>query len=488
MTYKLYYDTLPGNKLLLQELGYNIKNYVNGFWRKTSTIPNMMTALGINYKWTNDINDPDAIPIIEIDSQPPDIIHQILNIASKKFKKSIVVSATEQPLPETVALIPSFKKLYPNVLLSFGGNPALNFKSSNVFFYPYYLLKPFTFDITMRVYNDVDCHGMYDSKKYIFNHLSKAWTGNKYLTHYTIKNYFNNEQHIAKHQNSGALLTYRTMDKIDVKERRENSYALIERLKSNMEYMGDIEPSGMYKKLYPAEHYVNCADVDHPDCYPSEELPEDPIHNLDNVGMLTLAHPPKIYEDTHISLITEIEELHWDSEYFAKNLGFSKENPNPMALEQKCIDFEEKIVNPEISTDVLKEKNFLSPTTVINYFISEKTVQPILNKHIFIVGNSNIAACNYNTAFIRDYLGFEIFEEIFDYQKIENGSNWLTTYRTIEQLNEFKEEMIFDNAKVLAEKLHYNRDLIANPNSELRQKLKKWFTEDLLNKFLELNP
>ena len=48
--------------------------------------------------------------------------------------------------------------------------------------------------------------------------------------------------------------------------------------------------------------------------------------------------------------------------------------------------------------------------------------------------------------------------------------------------------MIFDNAKTIAEKLHYNRNLLANPNSELRQKLKNWFEKDILNKFLELNP
>lgn len=471
MTYKLYYDTIPGNKLLLNRLTRNIKDFSLGLWRKTSIMQDIMTVLGLDYEWTSDINDPDAIVIVEVESQQPDTLYKVIKLASRIFKKSIVACTTEQPCGDTIEILPKLQKMYPNVIITFGGNPELNFKSSNMVFYPYYLLKPFIFDITTNIHNMPNCNYLTSPKPHTFNHLSRMWAREKYHTHYTIMNYF--ERKYSKRRGYGALLSYRPMNLLgNIGERYTRAIEGLNEMRETNTWWGNQpELKGVYKKLYPTEDYVNKADPNNPDHYPLMRLDGDPMYNdqgeLNDVGMRKLDHPSQIYRECHISLITEIECGQWNTPYLAKGLGLSKDNPNPLTL---------------------KKKNKQSPTTVFNSFISEKTVQPILNKQIFIVGNADLINGSYNTDFLNRCLGFELFEEVFNYQTIENEHRYLTTYRVIEQLNNFKEEVIFDNAKVLSEKLHYNRDLMANPNGELRQKLKKWFVKDLLDKYLELDP
>lgn len=470
MTYKLYYDTLPGNKLMINRLSRHIKDFTTGLWRGTSVIQDMMTVLGIDYKWTNNAKDPEAIVVIEVESQPPEILHKIINMASNTYKKCIVACTTEQPCIETIEALPSIQKLHPNVLITFGGNPELNFKSSNMVFYPYYLLKPFIFDISVKLHNELNCNGLTSSKPYIFNHLSRMWAREKYHTHYTIMNHF--ERKYNKDRGYGAMLSYRPINFLgDAGDRHQKALEGLKYLAIENDKRGDDPLTrGLYKELYPTKDYINRADPNYPDHYGLLKLYDDPMYddegNMLDVGMRDLAHPIGVYSRSHIALVTEIECAEWDSTYLAKGLGFSHENPNPLTI---------------------KEKSKSTPSTVFNSFISEKTVQPILNKQIFIVGNTDLINGSYNTDFLKRCLGFELFEEVFDYQDIENENKFLTTAKVIEQLNNFKEEVIFDNARVLGEKLHYNRDLMANPNSELRKKLKKWFVEDLLDKFLEMD-
>jgi hypothetical protein len=129
-------------------------------------------------------------------------------------------------------------------------------------------------------------------------------------------------------------------------------------------------------------------------------------------------------------------------------------------------------------------KLWFSDNTFTEYnYISEKTLQPILHGHIFLVNANN----QFNTTYIRDSLGFEIFNEIFDYADIEqHSSQYMTSHNIINQLNRFDSGSISDNAKQIAEKIHHNRDLVINPNSKLRQQLTAAFV-DILDRSRELD-
>lgn len=468
--YKLYYDTIPGNKLLLNEFSRHVKGYRSGLWRETGVIHDMMSILGIKYKWTNNINDPKAIAIIEVDSPESKTLHKIIGIASKKFKKCIVVSTTEAPTFETISIIPDIKKQFPNVLLLFLGNPKLNFSSSNIIFYPFFLIKPFVFDMTVETHNFRDCNYLTSKKDYLFNHMSRMWSRDKYHTHYTIQKHLNRKYDGEK--GYGALLSYRPINHSSRSGKKEDDIKNLSGMIVRNDMRIDGEKTGRYKKLYPSEDYLACADPNSPKCFPLKRLNDDPMYDDEGnmsgtVGMTKLKHPYTIYKNSHISLVTENGCCSWQSSYLAKGLGFDEKNPNPDAV---CVH------------------NRVPRTQLFNHVISEKTVQPILNGHIFIVGNVDMSNGKYHTNFLKKILGFQMFEEIFDYKSLENDSRHLFTYNIISQFNEFREEIIFDNAKILTEKIYHNRDLMINPSGELRQKLKKWFVEDILNKFLKLDP
>lgn len=468
--YKLYYDTVPGNKLLFNDLSSKIDNYSSGLWGRTGVIHDMMSILGINYKWTNDAKDPSVIPIIEVDSQQAKAFHNIVEIASKKFKKSIVVSTTEAPTVETINLLPKLKYYFPNVLLVFLGNPKLNFHSSNIVFYPFFLLSPFVFNMSIETHCYENCNYLTSKKGHIFNHLSRMWSRDKYHTHYTIQKHFKNRHHPEKQP--GCILSYRPINYTEIEDRKKADLESLTHVISENNQRIEEEKTKRYEKLYPTEDYLACADVNNTKCFSLMQLEDDPMYDTQGnaislVGMMKLKHPSIIYTESHISLITENGCCSWDSRYLAEGLGFSHENPNP---ETVCIH------------------NRVPRTKTFNHIISEKTVQPILNGHIFIVGNVDMSNGKYHTNFLKKILGFQLFEEVFDYKSLENDSRHLFTYNVINQLNDFREEVIFDNSKILIEKIQHNKDLMINPNGELRIKLKKWFIQDILNKFLKLDP
>ena len=198
-------------------------------------------------------------------------------------------------------------------------------------------------------------------------------------------------------------------------------------------WMKNICEIPVFSSLFPYEDYINKADPQHADHYRIESIAGDKQHDMNN-----WFHPPHVYSNSHISLVTEV----------------------PSA-------------KLEYSTGISTEYNY----------ISEKTVQPILHGHIFIVNAPN----NYSTQYLQGTLGFELYNELFDYGKIEDTfipncldlSLFYTSYKIIEQLNNFKTELIFDNAKQIAEKIQYNKSMLTNPNSKLRQRLKEEFTKIL---------
>jgi hypothetical protein len=247
--------------------------------------------------------------------------------------------------------------------------------------------------------------------------------------HYTIK----------EHSTVPNIISYRPLNWDCAHSNRQiimkNSHEILKTVHKSL-----CEKNEKYSNIYPFEDYINKCTPDHPDMYLEEVIDNDPLTTNYHIGSKMLVHPVEIYQNSYISLVSEI--------------GYTA---------------------------------FLSNgKNVHHYNISEKLMQPILNNHIFIVND----APGYNTKYLKNKLGFEIFEEIFDYDFIESGNTEeidFTAYNIVQNLNKFKPEMIFDNSKIIAEKIHYNRNLVINPNSSLRKMLKNAF-EDILNKYLEMDP
>jgi hypothetical protein len=277
----------------------------------------------------------------------------------------------------------------------------------------------------------MNCNLLTSKKQFLFNHLSNFWAHNKYHTHYTIKNHFNFDS------DRRALLSYKPIYISNAEQRLNQNAAEFDNMKKWMKNICEIP---VFSTLFPYEDYINKADPQHADHYRIESIAGDKQHDINN-----WFHPPHVYSNSHISLVTEV----------------------PSAT-------------LEYSTGI---------STKYNY-ISEKTVQPILHGHIFIVNAPN----NYSTQYLQGTLGFELYNELFDYGKIEDtfipncldSSLFYTSYKIIEQLNNIKPELIFDNAKQIAEKIQYNKSMLTNPNSKLRQRLKEEFTK-ILETYKDIN-
>lgn len=419
--YKLYYDKLPGTRVSSQFLNETIKNFRQLTWTKSSSIDIFLSFLGIDYLWTDNAADSDAIVILEIDSAS-DQIENVFDHASKTYKKSIIISTTEPCLYNLHA--DRISKKYPNVLYVSVGDHSLNFKLDNFFLFPFFLLRPHSLLTQINLYHLDMCNLLTSAKPYVFNHLSNFWSPNKYHMHYTIKNYFEKKD--------SALISYKPINwpGNKSKERLVSNLAILEKMKL---WIAEINKRPIFYNLYPYEDYINRADPTHIDHYRIEKISGDTYFDINN-----LSHPLKIYTDTHLSLVTE----------------------------------------------VIKGRVSFEDDRSLSYnYISEKTVQSILHGHLFVVNASD----RYHTDYLQKTLGVELYDEIFDFADIEdtdvpkcqNSSEYLTAYKIISQLNDFRPECIFDNAKSIAEKIQFNRNLLINPGSKLRSNLKQSFIDIL---------
>lgn len=428
--YRLYYDTLPGDRVDSKFLHNNIQRFKQSIWIRSGSIHHFLSFLGIEYTWTNNINDPDAIVVIEIDSADTEDALDIIKHASQTYTKSIVVSTTE---PSVNIHVDVLADLYPNVIYLSAGDYTLNSSLENVLLFPFFLVRPQTLLTMVHIHHLEMCNFLTSKKQYVFNHLSNYWAPNKYHAHHTIKKYFNQSP------SNKALISYKPIDYPGNKSiaRTSSNLLILDMMKSWISY---INTKGNFAELYPAEEYINYADPAHPDHYRIERIKGDSHFHFD-----MLQHPVTVYKDSYLSLVTEVIKgrLHYSN---GKNVSY--------------------------------------------HFISEKSMQPILNGHLFVVN----APDKFHTAYLRDTLGFELYDEVFDYNRIEDtyvhecdgASEYLTAYNIINQLNNFNPECIFNNASLLAEKLHYNRNLLTNPYSKLRLKLRQEFI-NILERYRDLN-
>jgi len=431
MMYKLFYDTLPGNRVSYETLTKLDENFRKSLWTVPGHIHHFMNTLGIEFSWTSNINDPDVVVIVEIDSADATVTKTVLEYASKTYKKSIVVSPTEPPPADL--FLDTLKELYPNVLYVCLGDHKFKHDLKNFALFPFLLIRSLSLSSNINLYHFNNCNFLTSKKQYMFNHLSNFWSPNKYHMHYTIKNYF---QHAT---NSNPILSYKPINWPSNKNiaRLNSNIKIFESMK---EWILEINKSPIFSSLYPYEDYISRADTKSIDHYRIEQVNGDRSFDVNN-----LYHPATIYKDSYISVVTE----------------------------------------------VVKGRIEYNPWKSVAYnYISEKTLQPILHGHIFVVN----APDNYSTKYLRDTLGFELYDEIFDYNdiedtyvpKCENSSEYYTAYKIISQLNNFTPDLIFDNAKLIAEKIQYNKSVLTNSNSKLRQDLKHEFIK-ILETYRDMN-
>lgn len=422
--YKLYYDTMPGNRVGFDYLSKNVLGYATRLWDTTGSVHIFMSMMGIDYRWTTDLLDPDTVVIMEIDSVPSAAAAEVIEYASKKYARSIVMSTTEPPMPNLY--FDRMAKLYPNVLFVANGNHKFVPTEKNIAVFPFFLLRPLSVACQTEVHHIADCGYLTKRKPHVFNHLSRFWAPNKYHMHYTIK------QHYAHPSGTSALTSYMPLnygeDQSEIRQKINRDGFI--RMRHHHRIESESEPE--IATLYPIEHYINCADPGHAHHFQREKINGDKYFDSH-----ILTHPKKIYTDSYLSLVTEVPT----------------------------------------------GKIFKSDNTFTEYnYVSEKTVQPILHGHVFLV-NANKG---FNTVHIKQELGFEIFEELFDYAAIDRTAQMLSSYHIIQQLNQFDPHCIFDNAAVIAEKIHHNRDQLINPNSSLRRSISQAFV-NILEKSKGLN-
>jgi hypothetical protein len=147
---------------------------------------------------------------------------------------------------------------------------------------------------------------------------------------------------------------------------------------------------------------------------PFEELtlPEDTMFNSN-----LRQHPVELYEDTCISLITE--SYHHD--------------------------------------DV--------------FFITEKTIQPIMNSHPFIVNGST----GFNQ-FLSEQ-GFALYDELFDYSFDSMPSMVNRADFIAKQAANFDRSVLIDNIKTVVHKVQHNKNLLTNRNSVVFLKYRELMLE-----------
>lgn len=440
--YKLYYDSFPGNRVLFDKLVEKVPSSRNYFWQgNISFFASILTTLGVEYEYVSNTKDPDTIVVVDIDSQSNENIFKIIEIVSKEYKKAIVAISTELPTGFDAEYVKNHvASIYPNVFLVFTGDHVFNkelLSTSNLMVFPFYLINSLTRNIHVKYHCIPNCNLITSEKKYDYNHLMCNWTFAKYHMHYALHEYTESWRQLFSYQ--PPLITSKSL-KIETDGAKALTFIQFNQTTTEYNMLVGLDDTGLYRKVFPKKDFLSRIKPFSINGFIEKRLDKDPMHLGDpTVGMLNLTHPEQVYKDCHLSVISETPGYNYYLDNTAENVHCN--------------------------------------------VITEKTMQPILNGHIFIAhswGNPD-----YNSNYIKETLGFEIFNEIFDYDSISNSCNGaIAAYNIATQLSTFKKEMIFDNSKIIAEKLAYNLNRILNPNSGLRKDLKNAMEENILNKFI----
>ncbi len=419
--YKLYYDSVaPADQRIdFYQLREKFALYESGLWQNRSSVPALLSQIGISTAYTQDRND--GIVIHEIDSiYNKEVLFTILKFISEKYNKSLIVSTTESF--NNNYDFSELNKLFPNLRFLCNGNHKItNLPSDNLYLFPFFVYRPTGSLSHLKVHNRNNIIFSQRTQKiyHIYNHLSYQWRLNKYITHFMITHYsllYRKRRVILSYQPIELSQRPYTLDetasRLNVIYRTDKDYG---RLNNDLDkFLGGINDSSKY--------FLDAI-----------KLPDDKKRH----DVFELYHPLHLYTDCFFSLITEVN-LH---------------------------------------------KLTFSDIRIPNHFISEKTVQPIANMGMFLH-----TGCSGFNNYMKETLGFELFEEVFDYSHDYFEKDELCqSYKMIYNLDQLTDQHFYDNEKTIFEKITYNKDLLYNPMGSLHITLREKM-KNILDDFVSWKP
>lgn len=207
--------------------------------------------------------------------------------------------------------------------------------------------------------------------------------------------------------------------------------------------------------------------------YQPVELSQRPYTLAETISRLNVIHRT---DKEYVQLKNDAEKflggVDDSSEYFLDSIELPEDRKrhdvfelyHPLHIYTNCFF--------SLITEVNLHKLNFGDVKVPNHFISEKTVQPIANMGLFL----NTGCSGFNN-YMKNTLGFEIFEEVFDYSHDYFEKDELfQSYNLIKNLDSLTDQHFYDNEKTLFEKIVHNKDLLYNPmgplHVNLREKMK----------------
>lgn len=369
-----------------------------------SSFHHVLNTLGIDYEWSN--NKKDSVKILDIGSfaveKNLDKLEEMIQIYLNEFGKVILYTAQEPILRQDIIYL---LDKYDNLFV-------MDIRYSENPFHKRYIPFPFLFVRLMNNFLDVTeltPHiqlSNYDTKLHDFHNLKARWTPDKFATQYYL-----NDGPLGNNN----LITYQRPENFGVSS-LNSPHAThlddIKRLRMSVYNFFDFNESPVSRKYM---NYVYDFLMNHP----TVALQPDKPYNI-----RYRYHPQYIYDETYYSLISE--------------------------------NFNLEVATDEISIEEIEN----------NFYISEKTIYPIMQGHPFkVIGNPG-------NNYMLEQLGFKLFDEILDY-------DYDLIYYPVERIKQaVKSCEAFDRGqyqkhyKEIVNKILYNQKHLMNINSPLWENLK----------------
>ena len=268
MTIKVFYNTLPGQKV-------NGLEPETGIWEHPpyTSFHHILNTTGIPYEWSDDPKD--SIVVLDIGSTPyetkKELIESLIEKYISQYGKTLLFTSQEPILPEKLHYV---LDKYPELFVM---DMRL---SSNPTHERYIPFPSFFARLVNPMCNILDLHPTIDTwsckKPNTFNNLKWRWTPDKFATHYSLSKSGAGKNAIVSYQRPGEHYT---------KQQLIESIYSITSHRSDMEDFDNKVFPGILKFLHST---------------PTVSLKDDK-----NFNVLYRYHPKYIYDDTYFSLVSE---------------------------------------------------------------------------------------------------------------------------------------------------------------------------------------
>jgi len=268
MTIKVFYNTLPGQKI-------NGMEPETGIWEHPpySSFHHILNTTGIDYEWSD--NPKDSIVVLDIGSTPYETqkerIEKLIEDYISKYGKVLLFTSQEPIFPDEIN----------NVLNKYPELFVMDIRLSNNPTHDRYIPFPSLFARLINpMCNILDLHSTVDTwscnKPNVFNNLKWRWTPDKFATHYSLDRSGAMKKGIVSYQRPGDHYT---------KQKLIESIYSITSHRTNMENFNDEVFPDILK-------FLNST--------PTVSLKDDKKFNV-----LYRYHPKYIYDDTYFTLVSE---------------------------------------------------------------------------------------------------------------------------------------------------------------------------------------